>query len=223
MKRTILLSITIVMSITNLICGELIQWSVSEGGSGHLYEVVSFPVDVTAEEIAVAIAGMGEPYAVIGEDGIGWHEARIIADYRGGYLAAIESQAENDFIFSLIDNPTYWDGGAGPWFGGAQDLASPDYTEPDGAWVWIYDYQNVNFQPMIYTNWYRGEEPNNSGGYENVTHFCTEGASLVPSPYWNDRPSNIPCNSFVVEYVPEPCTLLFLGLGGMILTRNKNK
>jgi hypothetical protein len=102
-------------------------------------------------------------------------------------------------------------------------LNSPDYVEPDGAWIWVNNYAQNQFEPMTYTNWY-GLEPNNDGGYENVTHFCTEGASLAPSFYWNDRASNIPCNSFVVEYesIPEPVTFALLALGGLLL-RRRNK
>jgi hypothetical protein len=140
---------------------------------------------------------------------------------KGGYLDSIKSQAENDFIFSLINASAYWSGGAGPWLGGVQDLASEDYTEPDGGWVWANNYEPENFEPMVYTNWY-GSEPNNDGGYENVTHFCTEGESLVPSSYWNDRASNIPCSAFVIEYnIPEPATILILCLGGLILRRKE--
>ncbi len=206
-----------------------IQWSTASGGNGHWYEVVSMPEDVTTNEIDLAISAMGEPYAVIGGNGIGWWEAGVIANSRGGFLASIQSQGENDFIFSLINNPLYWDGGSGPWFGGLQEPTSVDYVEPDGGWEWSNSsvhpsvpYDSIFLEPMSYSNWY-GLEPNNSGGYENVTHFCTEGISLEPSPYWNDRASNIPCNSFIIEYevIPEPATLLLFGFGAMVLRKRK--
>lgn len=190
--------------------------------NGHYYEAVSFLSDVTDAEVDLAIAAMGQQYAVIGAGGIGWHEARLIAASRGGYLTSIESRAENDFVFSLVNDSKYWSNGAGPWFGGGQDLNSPNYREPDGAWIWINDYDQAHFEPMVFTNWCMGE-PNNDGGYENVTHFCTEGTSLDPSPYWNDRPSNIPTAGFIIEYnVPEPATLSLLTVGGLILMHRRN-
>jgi hypothetical protein len=222
MKAQFFIMSFILLSLVSSSFSTPIQWSVQSGGNGHWYDVVSFPSEVTQNEVAIATSWMGSEYAVIGSNGIGWHEANIVAYLRGGHLATIQSQAENNFIFSLIDNPIYWSGGAGPWFGGGQDLNSANYTEPGGAWVWVNNYAQNIFEPMVFTNWYRGE-PDNDGGYENVTHFCTEGTSLDPSPYWNDRPSNIPVNSFVVEYnTPEPCSLVLLGLGGLLLRRKKN-
>jgi hypothetical protein len=206
----------------NLLCAiRLPATSVQWSGNDHYFEAVSFPQDVTEEEVALAISTMGAAYAVIGPEGIGWHEARVIAASRGGYLASIQSQAENEFVFSLVNDPRYWTGGAGPWFGGGQDLSAPDYQEPGGGWVWINNYDPLNFEPMIYANWYVGE-PNNLGGYENVTHFSTEGSSLVPSAFWNDRPSNIPAAGFVIEYeVPEPATVVLLVVCGLIQGRKK--
>ncbi len=225
MKKVIFM----LMVIYGCICQATpVQWTTTSGGNGHWYEVVLFPDDVTEAEIALAIEAMGEPYAVIGENGIGWWEAGVVAQSRRGYLASIQSQAENEFIFSLINNPVYWNSGTGPWFGGIQDIYSEDYYEPDGAWVWSNEllsptipFNSTTYESMAYTNWY-GLEPNNGGGYENVAHFCTEGTSLDPSPYWNDRASNIPCSSFVIEYnVPEPATIFLVSLGGLILRKKK--
>lgn len=206
---------------------DLHQWSAADGGNDHWYGVVSCPSELSAEEIAAAVSWVGPEYAVIGSMGIGWHEASGVAYLRGGYLATIQSAGENDFIFSLVNDPKYWDGGAGPWFGGIQDVYSLEYQEPDAAWIWLTDYPTWQYEPMVYTNWYT-LEPNNEGGYENVTHFCTEGASLTPSFYWNDRASNVPCDSFVVEYdvvpVPLPGSALLglfsLGYAGMRLRRH---
>jgi len=223
-KYTVCLTVVFLCSISIAVP---IQWKVEDGGNGHWYEAVSFSNDVTTDEIDLAIASMN-PYAVA-DNGIGWWESGVIAHSRGGFLASIQSQDENDFIFDLVNNPVYWDGGTGPWFGGLQDIDADDYIEPDGAWIWSnksvhpsVPFSSITFEPMSYSNWY-GLEPNNEGGYENVTHFCTEGASLIPSPYWNDKPSNSPCNSFVVEYevVPEPCSLLLIGCGCLFLRETR--
>jgi hypothetical protein len=213
MKKAIWVSIIAVV-FAHVCNATIVQWKLEDGGNGHCYEPVSFPTGVTEDEIAKTVSWMGSQSAVIGSTGIGWHEANIVAYYRGGHLATIQSRAENDFVFSLIDNSIYWKDGAGPWLGGGQDLNSPTYSEPGGGWVWVNNYKTDQFEAMTYTNW-PTFEPNNQGGYENVIHFFER------SSYWNDRPSNIPCNSFVIEYesIPEPCTILLLGLGGMLIRK----
>ena len=46
--------------------------------------------------------------AVSVSSGITWSEANAQASQTGGYLATMTSQAENDFIFNLIDDTVYW-------------------------------------------------------------------------------------------------------------------
>jgi hypothetical protein len=97
----------------------------------------------------------------------------------GGYLATLTSQAENDFVFGLLDSSSYWyqrpGSGlwAGPWFGGFQPPGSP---EPDSGWRWVTD------ETMSFDNWSPGE-PDNEGD-ENALHFG-ESAS-VRVPMWDD-------------------------------------
>lgn len=160
-----------------------VQW----GGNGHFYEAVSVP------------------------EGITWTEARLAAEATGRHLATIGTTAENAFVFSLIDDPLFWNGPSGPWLGGTQPDGSP---EPDGNWQWLTG------EPFGYTNWSPGQ-PNNAGEIndEDSLHFWSidEGRS----PEWNDiadgsvsfRPV-----AYVTEYVPEPSTIVLaiLGLFGLI-------
>jgi len=63
-------------------------------------------------------------HAISTPTGINWNSAWDSALGHGGYLTTITSQAENDFVFSLIDSSFYWyqrpgtDKLAGPWLGG---------------------------------------------------------------------------------------------------------
>ncbi len=112
--------------------------------------------------------------------GINWNFAWDSALGHGGYLATITSQAENDFVFSLVDSSLYWyerpgtvQWLAGPWLGGTQDFGA---QEPDSGWHWVTD------ESMGYFNWSPGE-PDNRGN-ENALHF---GESVdVRVPTWDD-------------------------------------
>ena len=75
-------------------------WPVSAGGNGHWYRVVHVPA------------------------GLMWNDANEAARAEGGYLATITSAEENAFVFSLIQDPIYWNGPRGPWIGGFQRRAT---------------------------------------------------------------------------------------------------
>ena len=169
--------------------GALNLWPVAEGGNGHFYEPVALTSVVT------------------------WQQANLAATEAGGYLVTITSEAENDFVFSLIDDPAYWNPSfnlRGPWTGGFQQIRSP---EPDGGWSW------VTGEPFVYSNW-DDEQPNDFGpGNENRIHF---GNRPERTPTWNDVPESYQeVTSYVIEYIPEPCTglLLLLGAGAVLRRR----
>jgi hypothetical protein len=112
--------------------------------------------------------------------GLNWDFAWDSALGHGGYLATTTSQAENDFIFNLVDSSVYWyerpgtSRLAGPWLGGTQDLGSP---EPDSGWHWVTD------ETMDFVNWSPGQ-PDDQGGNENSLHFGE--AMLGRMPTWDD-------------------------------------
>ncbi len=111
--------------------------------------------------------------------GLNWNLAWDSALGHGGYLATITSQAENDFIFGLVDSNVYWHMRpgtrrlAGPWIGGTQDFGA---QEPDSGWHWVTD------ETMDFVNWYPGQPDNN--GNENALHFGESTFTRVPT--WND-------------------------------------
>jgi hypothetical protein len=175
------------------------QWLVIDGGNGHYYEGVIVP------------------------DGISWADAKVAAENRGGYLATIHAQAENDFIYNLISAYEYWHGPSkpidsftGPWLGGMQ---MPGSVEPAGGWTW------VTGEPWTYTNWHLNwggvDLPDNADNADKL-HFIQQWSSITqPTPYWDDL-SDIPSGSqypvvaYVVEYVPEPSTAGLFVLGGVL-------
>jgi hypothetical protein len=161
-----------------------IQWLESEGGNNHWYEAVLVP------------------------NGISWQDANLAAAAAGGYMATITSQEENEFVYSLVDNPAFFKPSPashqenyylGPWLGGYQ---LPNSEEPDKGWVWVTGEQ------FSYANWYVGEPNNGAGTFgENLIHFFGIGSR---TSYWNDTASIRPDlpgwtiqNGYIIETDPE--------------------
>ena len=179
-----------------IMLGGPVQWTIASGGNGHYYDVIAAP------------------------GGIAWNAASAAATGMGGYLATITSAAENNFVFSLANNPSYYvdvNGGnraVGPWLGGYRtgSLAS------NFAWV--------TAESFTYTDWASGE-PNDTNGDENNIQYIGKCASNATScalaATWNDLSSGsdtyygqLPVG-YVVEYnadpVPEPGSMAFVAAG----------
>lgn len=138
-----------------------------------------------------------------------------------GHLATIISQAENDFLYSLVSGS--FSGFRGAWLGG---------KSPEG---WLVGPEAG--QGFSYTNW-GGIEPNNAGyAYMNIGTFAS-GYSGIASGTWADDsfvqgvpdPTADPVIGYFVEYegtspVPEPNTMLLFGTGlaGLACTKLRRK
>lgn len=172
-----------------------IEWSVNAGGNGHWYEAFSAPLGIT------------------------WEAARDEAVLRGGYLATLTSQAENDFVFQAVANdPSLWFAGTfGPWLGGLQPAGTP---KPASNWQW------VTGEVWSYTNWGIGE-PNDAFGAldETYLHFDNFVNDPIPGSLWNDyrNDTESPIIAYIVEYpVPAPSVALSLGtFAGMLASRRR--
>lgn len=181
-----------------LSCGNVFALPIYSPVTGHYYEAVSGTYD--------------------------WSVAKSSAEgssYNGifGYLAVLTSQAENDWVWANLGNPSYY------WIGGSQD---PLGIEPAGGWGW------VTGETWAYTNWNAGE-PNDSSIFGNID----DNIQLWNNGKWNDI-NGISSNSiygtsspsgstyyqgYIVEYaaVPEPVSLSFLGIGlfGLLKLRKR--
>ena len=209
--QTKVFSSILVCFVSTFSSAELIQWSISEGGNDHYYNIFLAP----SEEIS-------------------WDDAQIDAVSQGGYLVTLLSATENTFIFdNLVNDSQFWKAGnspfenqfSGPWIGGFQPDGS---SEPVGGWQWV---NNDGTFDSTYTNWDSGE-PNNFGAGESRTGFFDNNNSDPPTitPFWNDVPETSTFPSYVVEFdtnpIPEPSTyVLFLTvmIGGIVIRRKRRQ
>ena len=148
-------------------------------------------------------------YKPVIDSSLTWDQAKQAAEnstYLGfpGYLATITSSEESNFVSNLMN------GILGEVFiGGYQPAGSP---EPAGGWQW------VTGEPWSYTAW-RGAEPNNSSGRENVIKMFQDGGW---NDWWGDGKG---VDGYIIEYeIPDPLTegLLLLG-GAALLGKRKRK
>lgn len=198
----------LVLLFTSYLYATPIQWKIEVGGNGHWYEVISSV----------------EP--------ISWTESKVFAETRGGYLTTITSAEENNFVFNLADNATYWriyysHYSLGPWIGGFQSNSN---YEPLGGWAWI------SGEVFTYSNW-MPDQPDNAlwnGQYENYISYVHYNITNTGSRYidvngitrsskWNDSSDTRgEIYSYVVEYnIPEPASIALLTLGSLILSKRK--
>jgi hypothetical protein len=138
---------------------EPVQWKVEDGGNGHFYEVIVVP------------------------GGISWPDANAAAlrVNEHSHLTTIQSQAEDDFVHSLITTGSAWIGGI--------QIEGP--SAPDEGWRW------ATGEPFTFINWGPGE-PNDldtEGEDEVVIEMVrTRGA-------WNDLSITSARSAFVVEWI----------------------
>ncbi|MBX7131775.1 MAG: DUF642 domain-containing protein [Fimbriimonadaceae bacterium] len=133
-------------------------------------------VVVTRESIPRYFPGTEHWYeCVYIPDGVYWEEARQLADIRGGYLACIGSESENDFAYSLVETRTFSDSSVfgdriGPWLGG--------FHESNGAWQWI------SGEPFTFSYWYPSQPDYYGGGRQRNAYY----RYTVVDSSWVDHP-----------------------------------
>jgi hypothetical protein len=158
-------------------------------------------------------SGNGHTYHLLansGNAGITWTDAESYAvNTLGGHLATVDSQQVSDWLWNTFGkgaNINLW-------------IGLTDQVD-EGQFKWI-----ANGQAPLFTNWYPGE-PNN---YENedyvfILYSSFVGGNGFGAGLWNDGQSNwtgfmAGSNYAIAETtsssspVPEPTTMLLLGLG----------
>jgi hypothetical protein len=174
----------------------------SEDGTTHYYETIYLP-----------------------SGNLNWYQAAYLAQKAGGYLACLNTEEENDFVFSLVNDDKYFwhfeENGEhygisiGPFLGGYQIDGS---IEPAGGWTWLsgesFDYTNwaVNLDDGIIDLDPRdNSQPNDSGDGQPVMGF---GEMNLPVSTWGDYMDSVGtyggtrlpgrCYGFVIEYENDP-------------------
>ena len=117
-----------------------------------------------------AVVFNGHSYKAFDES-MTWTQAKAYCESLGGHLVTITSQAENDFVASLIAPGTkglYWLGGY-------------EKDRFDGAWTWVTN------EPWSYTNWANGEPNNVEPPGEYFVEVYRTDHDLFLSGQWNDN------------------------------------
>lgn len=148
-----------------------------------------------------------------------------------GYLAAITSAVENDFIVNtILPLPSALNKRL-VWLGGLQNDTPVKSLPPDAGWQWVTP------EAWSYTNWAPGE-PNDEGVAGGDERYLTMWVRYFLSGVdfrgtWNDENATSQTSAasmgFIVEYeasgnpVPEPASALLMALGSALLLRRARR
>jgi len=180
----------------------------------------------TLLQAAPVIGSNGNAYEYITFDTITWSDAATASSesvYLGisGHLASVSSQAENDFILSLLSGVD-----SSVWLGGSDAETESMWKWLNGDQFWQGGIDGTAGPDTTYTNW-KVNDPNNATnnaeGSENYLSML--GMSVSIAGQWNDLPNvqastttgAFAIDGYVVEYevsaVPVPAAVWLFGSG----------
>jgi hypothetical protein len=138
-----------------------------DAGGGEAGDAGTPIKDATAlPDGAVVFPNNGHAYLLVAASSpIDWSDARSASLALGGHLATVSSQAEHDFLLTLLAASSARE----VWIGGTQANGA---SEPDGGWGWD------NGEPLTLGLWGPGE-PNNYADAEACMGLRADG--------WNDE------------------------------------
>ena len=133
-----------------------------------------------------------------------WQECQDYAVANGGNLVTINDAAENEFIVSAFLTIS----------GSQEDFWIGFYSTGDYADISTYEW--ISGEDVTYMNW-RAYQPDYGYGTDayTVINYLKNG-----SGYWDNYPVSWTRRA-IYEVVPEPATVLLLGLGGAMLRKRK--
>ncbi len=172
----------------------------AEDGSQVSYTATVTAGDCADESNITTFMHDGKTYEII-EENKTWSAAASCAVERGGFLAEINDQAEQDAIFDALENAninvfntTAGDGGGASyvWIGG-NDIATEGTwildgdNDGQGAQFWMGD---LNGNPVggLYNNW--GMEPDDFGSGQDALGLALTDWPLGLAGQWNDLDEN---------------------------------
>ncbi len=157
--------------------------------------VSGFLTTATAQVIPLPLLhpdGTTHWYQVVtASHGVTWREANREAALAGGYLATVAFAKENDHIFSLVDDPSYWalEGSGewhGPWLGGLRDPAT---SNPATGWRWAF------YETFPFTLWTAGKP-----GVKAASGVNFGGSTVGRTRSWTSSDLTAKRISYVIEY-----------------------
>ncbi|KAL4630216.1 C-type lectin 1 [Arapaima gigas] len=159
------------MTMHSLTCSILLCFALAlSGSSGQMNKTCIQPMLAAADALERLIdcpegwyLHNGACYAFVNLP-MSWNNAELFCEKKGGHLASIHSDVENNFVRQLTRNPAT---GSYPhaYIGG--------HKLPINTWAW------TDGTLMDYTDW-AADRPDNWGGNENCIHIVSVAAD------WND-------------------------------------
>ncbi|NDB96825.1 MAG: hypothetical protein EBZ78_11815, partial [Verrucomicrobia bacterium] len=152
---------------------------------GQLYQQEAGNLDTDGDGLTDAWERGYGRYQLISSN-LTWIQSKADAEARGGYLATITSQAEQEFVVN------FFGGGlaAGLTMNAIGAYQTSKASEPSGNWAW------VTGEPWVYTAW--NGAPDNYQGNQDYGYLI--GNIYGGYPFWDDVEGTLPIARYILEF-----------------------